>query len=148
MQLRILWNIRKPLRRGISTIKNGTIVFLSLKHEKLPGFCYKCGMLTYTEKECLEMMENPLGPGLHARTGTQDWDARLREATVDPELTILHKAASISAPATSFSDSLGWPRVVSHPTSNSLELVVTAPTVKEPPQVAELTLVIMEGSVD
>lgn len=63
----------------------------------------------------------------------------------NPEPMATHKAILASTPMASFADSHGWLRVVSR---SKLALVVTAPTIEEPPQVKVHALVTMEGSMD
>lgn len=53
MQLRVALDIKKPLFRGITMVKDASNLFLAVKYEKLHDFCYKCVMLTHVEKECI-----------------------------------------------------------------------------------------------
>lgn len=46
----VLWDVSKPLRRDVTTMRNGNPVFLFIKYENLPDFCYKCGMLSMWRK--------------------------------------------------------------------------------------------------
>lgn len=54
--LPVAWDILKPLCRGICIMKNGALVFLAMKYEKVPDSCYKYGMFTHFENECLAVM--------------------------------------------------------------------------------------------
>lgn len=64
------------------------------------------------------------------RTGIRDREAMAGTA---PVATI--EVGPIPAASSLFADSLGWPRVVSWPVSDSFELALTAPTTEEVPQV-------------
>ncbi|XP_057452226.1 uncharacterized protein LOC130744049 [Lotus japonicus] len=52
-RVRVSVDLQKPLKRGaiaqITPIKKGKIFF---KYERLPDFCYECGMLGHTFKDC------------------------------------------------------------------------------------------------
>lgn len=52
-RLRVDLNITKPLCR-VSNIPNskGVAVFIDLKYERLPMFCYACGVIGHIERGC------------------------------------------------------------------------------------------------
>ncbi|KAK6133954.1 hypothetical protein DH2020_032303 [Rehmannia glutinosa] len=53
VRVRVLLNPAKPLRRGTKiTISNGTVMWISIKYERLPIFCFACGLLGHLKREC------------------------------------------------------------------------------------------------
>ncbi|XP_074300158.1 uncharacterized protein LOC141631378 [Silene latifolia] len=53
VRLRILHNIRKPLKKFVEVrMPSGKVNSFDVKYEKLPLFCYGCGVLGHGEKEC------------------------------------------------------------------------------------------------
>ncbi|MBA0706383.1 hypothetical protein Golax_018496 [Gossypium laxum] len=58
-RLRINLDVQKPLRRGIFvSIDNINKSWISFKYEKLPMFCFGCGRMGHSLKDCLEL--NPI----------------------------------------------------------------------------------------
>ncbi|KAL2899848.1 hypothetical protein RDABS01_024930 [Bienertia sinuspersici] len=55
MRVKVLLNTLAPLRR-FQKIKNrkGVICWVEFKYERLPFFCFQCGIMGHTEKDCLE----------------------------------------------------------------------------------------------
>ena len=52
-RLRLWLDITKPLKRyQMIRLKIGNTVRITLMYERLPHFCFLCGLLTYTEKDC------------------------------------------------------------------------------------------------
>ena len=52
-------DITKCLVRGKNiTIEGGESKWVIFKYERLPNFCYKCGLLNHALKECIEGQEN------------------------------------------------------------------------------------------
>ncbi|KMT13573.1 hypothetical protein BVRB_4g083480 [Beta vulgaris subsp. vulgaris] len=58
-RLRVMLNITRPLRR-IQKIKNsrGKVVVVEIKYERLPTFCYVCGIVGHIERDCVEVVED------------------------------------------------------------------------------------------
>ncbi|KAL2902576.1 hypothetical protein RDABS01_027658 [Bienertia sinuspersici] len=58
-RIRILLDVRKPLRRS-QRIKNkdGSVVTIDFKYERLPFFCFACGVMGHSEKECSKEEED------------------------------------------------------------------------------------------
>lgn len=58
-RLRVMVNITQPLRR-IQKIKNsrGKVIVVEIKYERLPTFCYVCGVLGHIERDCTEVLED------------------------------------------------------------------------------------------
>uniref|UniRef100_A0A2N9HDU2 Reverse transcriptase domain-containing protein n=1 Tax=Fagus sylvatica TaxID=28930 RepID=A0A2N9HDU2_FAGSY len=53
MRIRVKVNINKPLCRGRKIgLANGKDSWAAFRYERLPNFCYWCGMLTHGEKDC------------------------------------------------------------------------------------------------
>lgn len=57
-KIRVVMDITKPIRCGILTIMGYKKLTLEVRYEKLPDFCYRCGMLTHVE----------IGEGFYGRT--------------------------------------------------------------------------------
>ncbi|XP_016684451.1 uncharacterized protein [Gossypium hirsutum] len=55
-RLRVKLNVQRPLRRGIFvSIGNGNKFWIPFKYEKLPTFCFGCGMLGHSLHDCTEI---------------------------------------------------------------------------------------------
>ncbi|KAI7981836.1 Uncharacterized protein LOK49_Contig11G00008 [Camellia lanceoleosa] len=53
LRIRVAINIHKPLRRGMKiTLGQKDPVWLSFKYERLPNFCFACGILGHNQREC------------------------------------------------------------------------------------------------
>uniref|UniRef100_A0A803PSF4 Reverse transcriptase domain-containing protein n=1 Tax=Cannabis sativa TaxID=3483 RepID=A0A803PSF4_CANSA len=58
LRIRVLLDITKPLRRGM-TIRFRSIhepKWISFKHESLPNFCYFCGLMDHTYNRCSQYL--------------------------------------------------------------------------------------------
>ena len=59
MRIRVLVYITKPLCRGRKIgLSKGGEGWVSFKYERLPNFCYWCGILTHGEKDCNYWLQN------------------------------------------------------------------------------------------
>jgi hypothetical protein len=53
MRIRVKIDISKPLCRGRkATLTGGKEIWIPFKYERLPNFCYWCGMLTHGDRDC------------------------------------------------------------------------------------------------
>ncbi|KAL2905711.1 hypothetical protein RDABS01_004421 [Bienertia sinuspersici] len=53
MRLKVLIDIAKPLRRGFKiAVRTNTTKWVDVKYERLGDFCYFCGRLGHTDKDC------------------------------------------------------------------------------------------------
>lgn len=74
LRVRVLIDITKPLKRKMKMKKNGGECFwIEFKYERLPNFCFLCGIIGHTERFCFkhfegvnEETERPYGPWLRA----------------------------------------------------------------------------------
>ncbi|GKV43150.1 hypothetical protein SLEP1_g50482, partial [Rubroshorea leprosula] len=76
IRVRVVIDSRKPLRRGMKlSLKDGP-VWVSFRYERLPHFCYCCGMLDHVKRDC------ELGLELeHMGVTERPYDDRLRAAS-------------------------------------------------------------------
>uniref|UniRef100_A0A803N2Z4 CCHC-type domain-containing protein n=1 Tax=Chenopodium quinoa TaxID=63459 RepID=A0A803N2Z4_CHEQI len=53
MRIKVLLDINKPMKRGLK-ISTGlsSSKWVGLKYERLADYCYFCGRLDHTEKDC------------------------------------------------------------------------------------------------
>jgi hypothetical protein len=76
MRIRVSIDITKPLCRGrMAMLEKGREVWISFKYERLPNFCYWCGHVTHSDKDCpywlrnqetLQLEDQQFGPWLRA----------------------------------------------------------------------------------
>ncbi|GLT41299.1 hypothetical protein SLA2020_153740 [Shorea laevis] len=52
IRVRVFIDSRKPLRRGMRLMLKESPIWVSFQYERLPNFCYRCGMLDHVEKDC------------------------------------------------------------------------------------------------
>ncbi|CAH9109974.1 unnamed protein product [Cuscuta europaea] len=74
MRIRVCMDIRKPLKKGTTLKKGGIGHWVDFKYEKLPNFCFICGIIDHSDKFCLVVYEgdNTLLDkfyGVHLRAG-------------------------------------------------------------------------------
>jgi hypothetical protein len=60
MRVRVRVDITKPLCRGRKIgLSNGAEGWVSFQYERLPNFCYWCGIPTHGERDCEEWLRTP-----------------------------------------------------------------------------------------
>ncbi|XP_042950180.1 uncharacterized protein LOC122282289 [Carya illinoinensis] len=52
LHIKILIDITKPLMRGVMGSFNGTRVWLQFQYERLPSFCFNCGIIKHSLEGC------------------------------------------------------------------------------------------------
>ena len=53
LQVRVEVNVTKPLYRGRKIAVNNTgVAWVAFKYKKLPNYCYWCGRVSHSNKEC------------------------------------------------------------------------------------------------
>lgn len=63
-RVRVWLDITKPLKRFQTVrLKTGTMMKVALKYERLPFFCFLCGLLSHTQKDCSLAVEDGHVPG-------------------------------------------------------------------------------------
>ena len=66
LRVRVHIDITKRLVRGKKiTIEGGESKWVIFKYERLPNFCYRCGLLNHALKECTEGQENSKPNGVN-----------------------------------------------------------------------------------
>ncbi|KAL2925745.1 Copper homeostasis protein cutC-like protein, partial [Bienertia sinuspersici] len=68
MRARVRFNVYKPLPRGTVMKVGGERIWVDIKIERLPGFCYCCGCLGYVLRECSDYDEEVPEADLPYRT--------------------------------------------------------------------------------
>lgn len=69
MRVRIQVDVRKPLKRKKKvTRKNAADFIVQCKYERLGDFCFRCGMLSHTERFCLRKFNGQ-------EEGEKEWGA-------------------------------------------------------------------------
>ncbi|KAH9670971.1 reverse transcriptase domain-containing protein [Citrus sinensis] len=62
MRIRVTTDVRKPLKRRMKLKKaGGDWLWIDFKYERLNIFCFICGLLGHTEKQCPKLYESPYG---------------------------------------------------------------------------------------
>ena len=76
LKILVTADISQPLLRGTTVKMNGTTKWLAFKYERCPDFCYKCGLIGHSERNCKCFIsitkgksENQFGPWLRANGG-------------------------------------------------------------------------------
>ncbi|XP_021749920.1 uncharacterized protein LOC110715641 [Chenopodium quinoa] len=58
IRIKVLVEVHKPLRRGVFLAGgNGKAKWVDIKYERLSDFCFYCGILDHTDKECTKKEE-------------------------------------------------------------------------------------------
>nr|CCA66049.1 hypothetical protein [Beta vulgaris subsp. vulgaris] len=71
-RIRVLIDITKPLRRVQRfALKNGVSALVEIKYERLPTFCFLCGVIGHIGRDCVEVFEED-------KEGESQWGAWLR----------------------------------------------------------------------
>ena len=52
LRIKVGVNVSRPLNRGRKVLGNKEEIWVTLKYEKMPNFCYWCGMVSHDAKEC------------------------------------------------------------------------------------------------
>ncbi|CAH9070944.1 unnamed protein product [Cuscuta epithymum] len=86
LRIKIRMDVRKPLKRGTSLKKEGRGHWVDFKYDKLPNFCFICGVIGHSDKFCLLRYEEGIiieksfgvelrvGGGVKTtRTGANKW---------------------------------------------------------------------------
>ena len=59
IRVRVSINITFPLCRGrVITLENGEKYWVNFNYERLPNFCFWCGRLNYSDKNCYLWIES------------------------------------------------------------------------------------------
>lgn len=52
LKLLVIADISLPLLRGSTVKLNGVLKWISFKYERCPDFCYGCGIVGHSERNC------------------------------------------------------------------------------------------------
>ena len=76
IKILVLADITQPLMRGTTVKLEGKVKWLSFKYERCPDFCYTCGKIGHSERNCSDGIQlgkghqdNQFGPWLRAGGG-------------------------------------------------------------------------------
>nr|XP_027090415.1 uncharacterized protein LOC113711449 [Coffea arabica] len=76
LKLLVSADLSKPLLRGTTVKTNGVLKWVNFRYERVPDFCYNCGIVGHSEKKCKNVVtirkgqqENQFGPWLRAQVG-------------------------------------------------------------------------------
>ena len=76
LKLLVSADMTQPLLRGTAVKMNGVSKWINFRYERVPDFCYKCGIIGHSERKCKNevnikkgQQENQYGPWLRAQTG-------------------------------------------------------------------------------
>jgi hypothetical protein len=127
MRIRVKVNINKPLCRGRKIgLANGKDSWVAFRYERLPNYCYWCGLLTHGEKDCDYWLRN------HAdlRQEDQAYGPWLRATGSRPYRKVeIHVAGRAPRSSGTVKDSRGFTEEVVEPPAG--KEAVNAPTRKE-----------------
>ncbi|CAH9100443.1 unnamed protein product [Cuscuta europaea] len=76
LRIRVFIDVRPPLWKDLKVQKsNGDCLWVNLKYEKLPNFCFTCGLIGYGDKFCPQVLSIPRSSqmkefGLRLRAGS------------------------------------------------------------------------------
>lgn len=95
-RIRVSIDVTRPLRKGMKMKKdNGGWVLVEFKYERLPTFCFVCGVIGHGEKFCPKaaregspLVEKPFGAGL--RAGSRKNFPTAGQRWIAPETTFDH----------------------------------------------------------
>ncbi|CAH9083306.1 unnamed protein product [Cuscuta epithymum] len=81
MRIRVCIDLGKPLKRRLVLQKDEGVTFrVRFCYEKLPSFCFLCGIIGHAESHCPRKRrgyevtgERPFGPWLRAAKGAKQW---------------------------------------------------------------------------
>ena len=84
LRVRVEVDVSRPFCRGRKVVlEDDKEIWVYFKYEKLPNFCYWCGMVSHVDKECEIWLANK-GKSLAAK---QEYGAWLRSAPYNPGRT-------------------------------------------------------------
>ncbi|CAO2823526.1 unnamed protein product [Amaranthus hypochondriacus] len=83
-RVRVWMDITKPLKRfQMIRTKGNTVVKINIKYERLPHFCFLCGIISHTEKDCSSVSEDDkeeeYGWGMDIRASSRKGVNKLKE---------------------------------------------------------------------
>ncbi|CAH9102313.1 unnamed protein product [Cuscuta europaea] len=52
LRIRVCLDVRQPLKSGTTLTKDGVKHWVDFKYEKLPSFCFMCGIIRHSDKFC------------------------------------------------------------------------------------------------
>ena len=97
MRVKVLLDVTKRLVRGKKiTVEGGECRWVNFKYERLPNFCYRCGLLNHALKYCPENgEENNRTEGEELQYGAWMKDDIIRRSSQDQNKTGIRRGADI-----------------------------------------------------
>lgn len=140
LRVRVMLDISKPLRRGIKLNLDGPIggAWIPIQYERLPDFCYHCGKLDHTLKDCDECFSDA---GLSSSRKKHQYGSWLRyQGTVKPTMPqmkqpqedLLDKSGNNSFSSSTSPVGAGSQGVQSAPATGPIAIPMESPVTETP----------------
>lgn len=121
-RVKVCLDVSKPLRR-LQKIKtrSGDLAVVEIKYERLPTFCYECGILGHIERDCLQVSDDEKEEG-------KQWGSWLRASPRRGRLKIMEETKEFL----SCSKKLNFAAVVEKDNEETFASAITTTVVHEP----------------
>lgn len=100
-RIRVLMDVSKPLRRTQKIVnREGRAVRVNFKYERLPFFCFMCGMMGHSDKDCLKVPEEQQkrGPGWSVNLKASPRKGRMHNIEEVKEITAARRTLFVPKP--------------------------------------------------
>lgn len=154
-------DVTRPLKRGVNVLVGGEKLWLPVKYEALPTYCYNCGLLGHTFKYCesinrledVDPLDLPFGPLIKASPLKKTRPVPARIESSKPSLNSLHQQIKTPTPSADSTTSR-TPTILKSPPcrkSLTLDIASTNPSPqpnKEPTKKANLITTVTNPPTD